>query len=96
MKKSTPRGAKSTAELRRLIIERFAQGGVEVARANSLPEALATLQHRQGMLVVLDLMEPQEAEQLVEDLHTTEDGGHQPVLLLAVGERLPQERQLLQ
>jgi DNA-binding response OmpR family regulator len=95
MKQHAPQSAASTAAIRRDIIEHLTQAGFAVTLAPRLSEALATMQHTPGLLVILDLMDPEAGQQLVEDLRATEEGGRPPVLLVAPVERMPPERQLL-
>ena len=96
MKPRTRRPAASLAIIRRQIIEHLTQAGFAVTLAHRLPAALATMQHRVRVVVILDLIDPATGEQLVEDLRATEDGDRQPVLLLSPIERMLPERQLLQ
>jgi DNA-binding response OmpR family regulator len=96
MKPRTLHPITSTTTIRRQLIEHLTQAGFAVTLAHRLREALATAQHTPGLLVILDLMDPEAGAQLVEDLHAVEDGERQTVLVLSPAERLPPERQLLQ
>ena len=96
MKQRTPPPAGSTATIRRELIEHLTQAGFAVTLTHRLREALATVQHQPGALVILDLMDPQTGAQLVEELRTMKDGNRQPVVLLSPAEHVPLERQLLQ
>lgn len=96
MQPRTPNAAAAPAEIRRQIIEGLTQAGFAVMQAQRLNEALAALQRQWGVLVLLDLMDPQAGAQLVEELRATVGGNQQPVLLLSPVERVPPERQLLE
>lgn len=60
MKSQNPPAAASSATIRRHILASLTQAGLAVTLAHQLSEALATVQHKSGVLVILALLDPQE------------------------------------